>query len=274
MSETTQSNLEILDLNDTGFSLDGDDNSTTATSQFVEHGKLPKGDKKVRREIDKMVESSSKKKDPEEVKKHQELVIMLSRYGQSRRFSEFLKSMNFTLTVTQLKKMDLDELEELHTRVKTAIDNKNTSNFWEEMVFSMVQTGEIVCVKTSLGQKVKIQGITEMLRSDETFLDLIEQIELENQNIAYTSPYVRLIYSVVSSAMKCHGINSMLEKRMKMLEKEVKEEQKEVKKEVEKEVEKEVKEEVKEEIKEEVEKEIAGKEVKKSLLVFDDDDDE
>ena len=157
--------------------------------------------------------------------------------------------------------MELEELEELHTRVKTAIDNKNTSNFWEEMVFSMVQTGEIVCVKTSLGQRVKIQGITEMLRSDETFLDLIEQIELENQNIAYTSPYVRLIYSVVSSAMKCHGINSMLEKRMKMLEKE------RVKENVEEKVEeKEVKDEEKE-----VKEEITEKEVKKSALVFDEE---
>ena len=222
MSETTNNNLEILDLNDGGFSLDdeGDTAQRGALDGLAEHGKLPKGDRRIQKEVQKIAETSTKKKDPEEVKKHQELVIMLSRYGQSRRFSEFLKSMNFTLTVSQLKKMEVDDLEELHTRVKTAIDNKNTSNFWEEMVFSMIQTGEIVCVKTSIGQRVKIQGITEMLRSDETFLDLVEQIELENQNIAYTSPYVRLIYSVVSSAMKCHGINTMLEKRMKMLEKE------------------------------------------------------
>ena len=86
------------------------------------------------------------------------------------------------------------------------------------MCLSSIQTGEAICVNTKLGQKVKIQGLTELLRNDETFLDLIEQIELENQNITHTSPYVRLVYAVVSSAMKVHGVNSMLEKRMAIIQ--------------------------------------------------------
>jgi outer membrane biosynthesis protein TonB len=48
-------------------------------------------------------------------------------------------------------------------------------------------------------------------------LDLIEQIELENQNLAYTSPYVRLVYSIATSAMKVHSINTMMAKRMDIL---------------------------------------------------------
>ena len=265
MSDATKQNLEILDLNDGGFTLDDDGNTAQSgvLDGLAEHGRLPKGDKKIQKEVQKM--NDTKKKDPEDIKKHQELVIMLSRYGQSRRFAEFLKSMNFTLTVSQLKKMELGELEELHTRVKTAIDNKNTSNFWEEMVFSMVQTGEIVCSKTAIGRKVKIQGITEMLRSDETFLDLVEQIELENQNIAYTSPYVRLIYSVVSSAMKCHGINTMLDNRMKMLEKRQEGEDEEVKEE----------DKVDDDVVEEETVDEEGKEVEREKskgLTFDDDE--
>ena len=160
----------------------------------------------------------AKRKTDEEVKTHQELVLILSRYGQSKRFSEHLKSMSFNLSVTHLKSCEIDELEEIHKRVKISIDNKNVSNFWEEMCLSSIQTGEAICVNTKLGQKVKIQGLTELLRNDETFLDLIEQIELENQNITHTSPYVRLVYAVVSSAMKVHSVNSMLSKRMAIIQ--------------------------------------------------------
>ena len=130
----------------------------------------------------------SKRKSDDEIKEHQEFVLILSRYGQSKRFQEHLKMMGFNLSVTHLKKCEIEELKEIHQRVKVSIDNKNVSNFWEEMCLSSIQTGEAIVVNTKLGQKVKIQGLTELLRNDETFLDLIEQIE--NQNITHTSPYV------------------------------------------------------------------------------------
>jgi hypothetical protein len=166
----------------------------------------------------KEVLKTTQKKSEEEVKEHQELVIMLSRYGQSKRFAEYLKSMGFQLTVSHLKGLDNEELKELLQRVKTSIDNKNVSNFWEELVFGVIQTGEVVTINTTLSQRLKIAGLTDALRGDDTFLDLIEQVELENQNLVYTSPYVRLVYSVATAAMKCHSINSMMEKRMKILQ--------------------------------------------------------
>ena len=165
----------------------------------------------------KEVLKTSSKKTEEQVNDHQSHVIMLSRYGSSKRFAEYLKSLGFNLTVTHLKKLETAELEELHTRVKTSIDNKNVSSFWEELSFGVIQTTEVFVNATTLSQKIKIAGITEALRGDETFLDLLEQIELENQNLVYTSPYVRLVYSVVSSAMRCHAVNSMMEKRMAIL---------------------------------------------------------
>ena len=116
-----------------------------------------------------------------------------------------------------MKPLSNDDLKELLQRVKTSIDNKNVSNFWNELVLGVVQTGEVISCNTRLSERLKIAGLTDALRGDDTFLDLIEQIELENQNLVYTSPYVRLVYSVATSAMKCHSINSMMEKRMKIL---------------------------------------------------------
>ena len=85
------------------------------------------------KQVMKEVMKTTSRKSDEVVKDHQSLVIMLSRYGQSKRFSDYRKSMNFNLSVTHLKGLDTPDLEELLQRVKTSIDNKNTSAFWEDL---------------------------------------------------------------------------------------------------------------------------------------------
>ena len=60
------------------------------------------------------------KSDVDDVKKHQEHVLMLSRYGSSSRFGEYLKSLSFVLTPIKLRKLKLEQLEELLERVRTS----------------------------------------------------------------------------------------------------------------------------------------------------------
>lgn len=219
---TVAENAETFDMGE--FSLDDNSNASGGKSLFTQltagaqtEKEMEKASKSVVNQTFKEVVKTTAKKSEEQVTQHQEHVIMLSRYGQSKRFAEYLKSMGFQLTVSHLKGLDNEELKELLQRVKTSIDNKNVSNFWEEMVFGVIQTGEVIAVNTRLSQRLKIAGMTDALRGDDTFLDLIEQVELENQNLVYTSPYVRLVYSVATAAMKCHSINTMMEKRMKIL---------------------------------------------------------
>jgi hypothetical protein len=213
MTITNDSNCQTIDMGE--FSLNLEEKKKDMS--FQKFRDTAKHQDPIVRQAFKETTKIAKKKTDEEIKEHQEYVLILSRYGQSKRFQEHLKMMGFNLSVTHLKKCEIEELKEIHQRVKVSIDNKNVSNFWEEMCLSSIQTGEAIVVNTKLGQKVKIQGLTELLRNDETFLDLIEQIELENQNITHTSPYVRLVYAVVSSAMKVHGVNSMLQKRLSII---------------------------------------------------------
>jgi hypothetical protein len=184
--------------------------------------------RKEMKEVVKIIDKPSQEK----LQDHQSKVIMLSRYGTSKRFGEYLKSMGFNLAVSHLKKLDTEELDEMLVRVKTSIDNKNISDFWGDLAFGLIQTGEVLTVSTSLGKRLKIQGLTDVLKGDEVFLDLLEQIELENQNLVYTSPYIRLVYAVATSAMKVHSVNTMMEKRLKIHEKEVEVKEDEVKEEV------------------------------------------
>ena len=104
------------------------------------------------------------------------------------------------------------------TRVQTSLDNKSVSNFWSELALGGIQTTELIVGSTKLGQKVKIQGLTDALRDNDEFLDLIELLELSYANFTHVRPEIRLLYTLMSSGMKVHAVNSFMEKRKKMLE--------------------------------------------------------
>ena len=145
-----------------------------------------------------------------DIEKHQEHVLMLSRYGAHERFSEYLGKLAFELKPSALKKKSLNELEELLQRVRTSVSNKNVSDVFTELSFGAIQAAETIVTVSRLGETVRLKGITDVLKEDETFLDLLSMIELENQNLSYVSPYVRMIYTVATAGMKVHGINQMM----------------------------------------------------------------
>lgn len=152
-------------------------------------------------------------KQEDDVKQHQEYVLMLSRYGASPRFGKYLKELTFNLSTQKLKKMPLEELQDLLERVRTSVANKTVSDVWSESVLGGLAMGENIVTMTKLGEKIKIQGLSEALKEDECFLDLLEELKLENQNLAYVSPYVRLSYMILTTGARVHGFNSMMEKR-------------------------------------------------------------
>ena len=153
------------------------------------------------------------KGDVDNVKVHQEHCLMLSRYGSSPRFGEYLKSLSFVLTPIKLKKLKLEQLEELLERVRTSVANKTISDIWTNSITSGLGMVENLCTMTRINDTLKLKGLTELLKDDETFLDLLEELKLNNQNLAYVSPYTRLAYTLLSSIFHVHGLNTMLDKR-------------------------------------------------------------
>jgi len=153
------------------------------------------------------------KGDADNVKVHQEHCLMLSRYGSSPRFGEYLKSLSFVLTPIKLRKLKLEQLEELLERVRTSIANKTVSDIWSNSITSGLGMIENVCTMTRLNDTIKLKGLTELLKDAENFLDLLEELKLNNQNLAYVLPYTRLVYTLLSSMFHVHGLNTMLDKR-------------------------------------------------------------
>ena len=149
---------------------------------------------------------------------HQKLVIALSRYGQSKRFAEYLKSMQFNLNVGHLRKQSLASLKDTLARVRITAQNRSINNLLEDSIFGALQFGEIACVNSAmLNKKVRLAGLTQALRADETFLDCVEAISLDYGMLTHAGPELRMIYAVISAMSKVHGINTFVEKRKQLL---------------------------------------------------------
>ena len=162
----------------------------------------------VQKEIMKM-----NKPNTEQIQEHQELCLMLSRYGSSERFGDYLKSLTFQLTPAKLRKLNLEQLHEMLDRVRTSIANKTVSDIWTNSIMYGIGAVENVCTMTRLNDTIKLKGLSEVLSEDEGFLDLLEELKLNNQNLAYVSPYTRLAYILLTSIARVHGINVMMDNR-------------------------------------------------------------
>jgi hypothetical protein len=223
---------------------------------YVTEKATQKHNKLAEKELVKSIVTSETKPSPEDTKKHQELIIHLSRYYTSKRFSEYLRTMGFNLNSTHLKKLSVTELEELLQRIQTSVEHKTQGNLWGDMALGGIQTVETIATSVpKISEKVKLRGLTDALRQDDQFLDLIEQLELSHSNFTHVRPEIRLMYSITSSAMRVHAINSFMEKRGEMInqhKEEVKEDTEEVKEEKVEEAEGEEKEEEVDEEKEQV----------------------
>ena len=160
-------------------------------------------------------ELTSKKKSEPEIQKHQELTLMLSRYGTSSRFGDYLKSLSFELTPAKLRKQKVEKLEELLERVRTSVANKTVSDIWSSSIMTGVSAVESICSKTKINDTIKLKGLSEVLSQDENWLDLMEELKLNNQNLAYVSPYTRIAYTLLTSIMHVHGVNTLMDKRNK-----------------------------------------------------------
>jgi hypothetical protein len=156
----------------------------------------------------------SKAKPTEDAKQHQDYVIMLSRYGTSPRFSDYLKTLTFKLDIPSLKRLSVRELEQLLQRVRTSIQNRTVSDIWSSTIFGAISTAENVINMTSLSNHIKLKGLSSALKEDDGFLDLLEEIKLANQNLAYVSTETRLLYNVLTTTFRVHALNSMLDKRI------------------------------------------------------------
>jgi hypothetical protein len=205
--------IEVINCGD--FSLDNSQPKPDPVQQQTSEAPKPQQKREsliAKQEVIKTMKGFTKDDD---IKQHQEHVLMLSRYGASPRFGKYLKSLSFDLTVPKLRKQSVKSLEELLQRVRVSVSNKTVSDLWTDTIIGGTTMAENICMSTIIGDTLKLKGLSEVLKDDETFLDLIEELKLNNQNLAYVSPYTRLAYTLMTIGFHVHTINSLVDKKKK-----------------------------------------------------------
>ena len=202
---------EIIDCTQGGssFSLDeGDDGPTPAMQVVREMEENPPG-----RTTRASRSSAYQCENDQETAKHQSLIQLLCRYGESSNFGSYLHAHGFRLTPAHLRTLPTEDLEDTLVRVRASVNTKNVSNFWEEATFGALKGTEILCVNSPINHRFKIAGLTEALRQDQTFRDCVAQFELEMGDYSAIPVHWRIVYSIVGAAMKQHTINKFVESR-------------------------------------------------------------
>ena len=153
--------------------------------------------------------------DAEDTATHQGLCCQLCRFHTNDRFGPYLTTLGFKLTPTSLRQQDIEQLQDLKQRVVTSCMNRGSSSFLSGAVFGVTQAAETICSRTKLGEHLYLQGLTESLRRDETFVDMVTLWDLTT-DVAKGSPSLLLLYAMMSNIGKVHSVNKFLKMRQEM----------------------------------------------------------
>ena len=109
--------------------------------------------------------------------------------------------------------MKNDELETMINDIRFCIATKNTNG-----MYGKLSTQGVVVLENILRPVYKVDGLSNVLANDPTYLDTVEELALEYQNYLYVQPQYRLMYCVLSSAYIVHSQHIMLQKMSKTVE--------------------------------------------------------
>lgn len=153
----------------------------------------------------------------EKQKRHTELLLILSRFHTSK-FASYLQSLSFNLKPSHLRTETIEQLEEKLNRVQLSVMGKTSSGFFEGVVFTGTTLLEGIVQKSKWKDTIMLQGLTECLKKDETFTNMLSMIEI-TQNLTSGSPYILLLYSLLGACSKVHSVNAFLKARGQVMAK-------------------------------------------------------
>ena len=115
----------------------------------------------------------------EERAKWQTLVMTLRRYSASKTFGPLLASYNFDLSMTAMKQMTVPQLEDVLDRARICCQNSTMTGMFGEAAISCVGLVEQGVTRSPLGKRLLLQGLTESVRNDSSFMTALEQCSID-----------------------------------------------------------------------------------------------
>ena len=173
----------------------------------------------VRRAVDQATRKAEREDvtyaDTEQQKTHQILCMKLARFGTSPRWSSYLKAQGFELhSMSKLRKLEIDELEELLTRATTACMNRGHDDFFVRSFLTGVGVVETAVRNSPLKDKIFLDGLREVCAKDDVLLDALSIYEITH-NVTAGSPLLMVLYTAFSCCAKTHALNTFLRHRVK-----------------------------------------------------------
>ena len=174
----------------------------------------------MRRAVDQAAKKTEREdvtyKDTEQQTAHQILSMKLARFGTSPRWSSYLRGQGFDQlqSMSKLRKMDIEELEELLTRCTCACMNRGHDEFFVRSFLTGVGLVETACKHSPLKDKTFLDGLREVCAKDDVLLDALSIYEITH-NVTAGSPLLMVLYTAFSCCAKTHALNSFLIHRTK-----------------------------------------------------------
>ena len=149
----------------------------------------------------------------EELEQKQHLIIQITRFRDSSRFSNFLNSLGFQLSPSHLKSLDISELEDLLIELKSAIQNKNGSKIVDESYFMAIGMLENITKHPKFNKFLDLEGLSKQSRENDELLDCLECISLLYADFGNLSPEKKIVFLTMSNIMRVSALNKMLKNK-------------------------------------------------------------
>lgn len=144
-------------------------------------------------------------------KEKQTLIMTIRKYQDNQRFKKFVtKDLGVNDTYGTLNKKSISTLKDILERIRVNLDNRNV----DKMLDAMAKNGSVVYEKV-LSSWYDIDGFTDNLFSQESFLDCLEKVKIET-NLPRIPPSVQMGYIVLQTTLLTHELNKSKKPKTEM----------------------------------------------------------
>ena len=139
----------------------------------------------------------------ENPEKKQNLIFKIQKYQDSELFGETVKKhLGFNQGYDQLNDKSITDLENMLSRIRIHLDNKNLDQFYERTAESIA-----VLYEGLVSTVYDIDGFSDMLLESEDFWNIYERFKIEN-NFPAVNPAVQLTFIIGQCTFMAHHLSA------------------------------------------------------------------
>ena len=175
--------------------------STTEEKNVSENDDLiiEDADNEIMKEVSKEIPSNVIRKLSENSEEKQNLIFKIQKYQDSRLFGDIVKThLGFKQGYDELNDKSINDLENMLSRIRIHLDNRNLDQFYERAAESMALVYE-----AAVSTVYDIDGFADLLLDSEDFWNIYERFKIEN-NFPAVNPAVQLAFIITQSTFMAH----------------------------------------------------------------------